>query len=306
MSTNPTNPRREYPNTYAVQDRSSKEEMARLNVQDRFVTAGMGGVLPEQSDPGSLQRILDIGCGTGGWLIQAAKTYPGMTRLVGIDANRHMIEYAREQAKFEQIQDRVEFQVMDALLILEFPKDYFDLANIRFATGFMRTWNWPKLLDEMQRITRPDGVIRIAENDSINANSPALMRLVALLGDALYKAGHLFSEGQTEGTFTHGTGGVAGDLARLLEQYGIQNVQTHSSQIECTAGTPAGQGYAEDLRLAFRTVVPFIQKWSRLPDNYEELYREMVHDMQQPGFVASLGVLTAWGNKPPRTPERES
>ncbi|HLJ33314.1 MAG TPA: hypothetical protein VKU38_06680, partial [Ktedonobacteraceae bacterium] len=104
----------------------------------------------------------------------------------------------------------------------------------------------------------------------------------------------------------HGTGGVAADLARLLEQYGVQNVQTHSTQIECAAGTPAGQGYAEDLRLAFRTVVPFIQKWSRLPDNYEELYREMVHDMQQPGFVASLGVLTAWGNKPPRTPERES
>ncbi|MGH7867502.1 MAG: class I SAM-dependent methyltransferase, partial [Candidatus Dormibacteraceae bacterium] len=143
MSTNPTDPRRQYPSTYAV-DRANQDEITRLAVQDQLFTTGMGGALPEQPDPTIFQRVLDVGCGTGGWLIEAAKTYPTMTRLVGVDVNTRMIEYARAQAVAEQVQDRVEFQVMDALLILEFPKGYFDLANVRFATGYMRTWNWPK------------------------------------------------------------------------------------------------------------------------------------------------------------------
>ncbi|MGH7867503.1 MAG: class I SAM-dependent methyltransferase, partial [Candidatus Dormibacteraceae bacterium] len=190
-------------------------------------------------------------------------------------------------------------------LILEFPKGYFDLANVRLATGFMRTWNWPKLLDELQRITRPGGVIRITEVEGMAANSPALMRLSALTGDAFYKAGHLFAEGETEDTFTRGTAGVAGDLVRLLTQYGVQNVQTRSSKREFLAGTADVQGYAEDMRLGFRTLIPFFRKWSRLPENYETLYQDMLRDMQRPDFSASWNLLTAWGTKSSKVPDRK-
>ena len=265
-----------------------------------MTTTGMGGVLPEQPDPMIFQRVLNVGCGTGGWLIEAAKTYPTMTRLVGVDVSNRMIEYARGKAEEEQVQGRVEFQVMDALLILEFPRGYFDLTNIRFATGYMRTWNWPKLLSELQRITRPGGVIRITEVARVTANSPTLLRLVQLSGDALYKAGHLFSEGKTEDLFSQGTIGVADDLVRLFHQYGLQNVQTRDSLLEFRAGTPSGQSFADDMRLGLRTVVPFIHKWSRLPDDYETLYQQMLSDMQQPDFAASWTVATAWGNKAPK------
>jgi len=299
MSTNPTDPRREYSSTYFA-DRSNQDEMTRLAVQDQMTTIGMGGVLAEQPDPTIFQRVLDVGCGTGGWLIEAAKTYPTMTRLVGVDVNSRLIEYARARAEEKQVQGRVEFQIMDALLILEFPREYFDLTNIRFATGFMRTWNWPKLLSELQRITRSGGVIRITEFERIDSNSPALLRWFQLAGDAFYKAGHLFSEGKTEDLFSQGTTGIASDLARLLHQYGLQNVQTHTSLLEFRAGTAAGQSFVEDLRLVFRTIVPFLHKWSRVPDNYETLYQQMLSDIQQPDFATSWSVLTAWGTRAPK------
>src|SRR6266849_1190813 len=108
MSNPPTDPRREHPSTYFVQDRSNEEELTRVMIQDQLVTAGMGGVLPEQPDPTIFQRILDVGCGTGGWLIEAAKTYATMSLLVGVDVSERMIAYAQAQAEAQQVSDRVQ------------------------------------------------------------------------------------------------------------------------------------------------------------------------------------------------------
>jgi ubiquinone/menaquinone biosynthesis C-methylase UbiE len=81
------------PSTYFVQDKRNKTELTRLAIQDQMLTTAMGGVLPEQPDPTVFRRVLDVACGTGGWLIEAAKAYPTMS-LVGIDISQRMIRYA--------------------------------------------------------------------------------------------------------------------------------------------------------------------------------------------------------------------
>jgi ubiquinone/menaquinone biosynthesis C-methylase UbiE len=175
MST-PTNPRREHPSTYVVQDRSI-EELTRLQIQDQLVTASMGGVLPEQPNPTIFQRVLDVGCGTGGWLIEIAKAYPSVTQLVGVDISEKILEYARAQAVAQQVSDRVQFRAMDALRMLEFPANSFDLVNQRFGMSYLRTWDWPKLLHEFQRVARPDGVIRLTEADMIIQSTSMASRM---------------------------------------------------------------------------------------------------------------------------------
>jgi DNA-binding transcriptional regulator of glucitol operon len=32
-----------------------------------------------------------------------------------------------------------------------------------------------------------------------------------------------------------------------------------------------------------------------VPDDYEEIYQQALKDIQQPGFVATWNILTAWG-----------
>jgi ubiquinone/menaquinone biosynthesis C-methylase UbiE len=287
MTANP--PLRDQPNTYFVQDRSNLDELTRLDIQGQMLTAGMGGVLAEQTDPTIFGRVLDVGCATGGWLIETAKTYPTISRLIGVDISKSMIDHARAQAKAQQVDDRVEFAVMDALLILEFPNGYFDLVNQRMCGSFLRTWEWPKLLGEYRRVTRRGGVIRITEVDkNPESGSAALTRLCRLFAQAYYQAGHRFSPDY----------GVASELERLLRQHGFKNIQTRPHILEHRAGTAEGQLFYEDMSRMFRTTVPFMRKWMKLPEDYDAIYQQALTDMQQPDFVAHWAFLTAWGEAP--------
>jgi ubiquinone/menaquinone biosynthesis C-methylase UbiE len=286
----PLYPRKsESPSTYFVQDRKSEKELTRLAIQDRLITTAMGGVLPEQADPTVFHRVLDVGCGTGGWLIEAAQTYPMMS-LMGIDISQRMIKYARAQANAHQLNDRVEFCVMDALETLEFPAACFDLVNLRFGVSFVRTWDWPRMLGELLRVTRPGGVVRVTDIEAIHqSNSLALMQLLEILQCAFYRAGHLFTQETT---------GVTDHLVRLLDQYGWKQVQMKNHVMEYRAGTVQGEAYYEDIMLGFRTVRPFIQKWGCASKDYEVIYQQALGEMRQPDFLAVANLLTVWGNKP--------
>ncbi len=283
------NHRHEQPSTYFVQDRSHREERRRVQLQDEMLTAMMGGVLPEQPDPTRFHEVLDVGCGCGDWLITAAKTYPTMTRLVGVDISGKMIEYARAQAEAEGVADRVEFHVMDVLSQLDFPNDAFDLVNQRLGISYVRIWDWPNLLQHYQRVLRPHGTIRITECETPQGNSPAFSQISQLFATAFFKAGYVQ---------TTQPDGITALLLPLLEQQGFRQVQMRTHLINYPAGTHEGELYAEDMKHAFRNLLPFFRKWTRVPDNYEELYQQTLTEMQQPGFVGIWNMLTIWG-KPP-------
>jgi ubiquinone/menaquinone biosynthesis C-methylase UbiE len=281
--------RKERSSPYFVEDRKNEEELLRLAIQDRMLTAAMGGVLPEQTDPTIFRRVLDVGCGTGGWAIEAAQAYPTMS-VFGIDISRHIIDYARAQAAAQQVVDRVEFAVMDALLILEFPIGFFDLVNLRLGISFMLTEDWPKMLSEMLRVTRPGGIVRVTDEEVIHtSSSSALTQLFNLLMCAFFRAGHLFEEETT---------GLSAHLAPLLAGHGGQEVQTKAYALEFRAGTPQGQAYYEDVAHAFHTLRPFLKKWGSLSPDCDALMQQALDDVQQSTFCATWNLLTAWGTRP--------
>jgi len=104
----------------------------------------------------------------------------------------------------------------------------------------------------------------------------------------MYRAGHLSSPK---------TSGALSELAHLMGQHGVQDVKTQVHKLEYRFGTPEGQNFYEDMKRLFRTMVPFLQKWTQLPSNYEATYQQMLKEMQEPDFVAAWELLTAWGIK---------
>ncbi len=286
----PSQPAGEHPSTYFVQDRFNQEELTRLKVQDAMLTAGMGGVLAEQTEPDSFRSILDVGCGAGGWLLAVAKAYPETTRLVGVDVSKRMVTTARSLAADEQLEDRVEFQVMDTLRQLDFRDESFDLVNERLGASYLRTWDWPKLLKEFRRVARPEATVRLTEGESIvESSSAALLQLNRLLVQSLYQAGHYFSPDHQ---------GMTNSMVRLMHQHGLRNVQTQVHTLEYHAGSAQASNLYEDTKQLFRTIQPFLHKWTQVPADYEQTYQQMLCEMQQPDFTVTWRLLTVWGLNP--------
>jgi hypothetical protein len=111
-------------------------------------------------------------------------------------------------------------------------------------------------------------------------------------------AGHLFTPDKQ---------GVTSELAPLQQQQGLQQVQTRTYGLEYRASTLEGQQFVKGTGIAFRTVLPFLQKWTRVPDDYEDIYQQALREMHHPDFVATGHLLTAWGTNPPKREQpRES
>ena len=291
--TTPEEPMREHPSTYFVQDRSNEDELTRVKVQDQMITAGMGGPLAEQPDPASFRRVLDIGCGTGGWLTEVARTYPGIELLIGVDISSRFIHYARAQIEDNAaLAQRVEFTTMDALRVLEFPDHFFDLVNERFALSYLRTWDWPKYLTECIRVTHPGGVIRFTECAIADSTSSALNEQGGYLQRAFYQAGHFFTDDSR---------GVINELSNQFTLHGLQNIQTREYTLHFQVGTEQCDLFIQDMTHGIHTTRPFVKKWAQVPHNYDEICKQALREMRLPDFAATWTMLTCWGTTPEQT-----
>jgi ubiquinone/menaquinone biosynthesis C-methylase UbiE len=186
----------------------------------------------------------------------------------------------------EHLEARLEFQAMDALSMLEFPFNYLDLVSIQMGGCTLRTWEWGKLLLEFQRVTRPGGVIRVVEQDFLGeSTSPALNRLTRMLVETFYRAGHLFHAERTS---------LLSEMPRLFQQFGIRDVQVSPYMLEFRATTPGWSEYASHVLPA---LTPFMAKWGRLPEDYDELCQQALTEMMCPNFVTRWRFAVTWGHK---------
>jgi ubiquinone/menaquinone biosynthesis C-methylase UbiE len=273
---------------YAL-DAENAAEMARLMVQDQVLTQAIGGVLPEQTDLSQVHRVLDIGCGPGGWILSLAQAYPQMHG-VGIDISHLMIEYATSLATSQGLTN-TQFQVMDATQPLSFPDNTFDLVNGRIFVGFLSKHQWPTLVQECARITRSGGILRLNEAEWGFTNSTAFDTLSGFIGMAAYRAGHSFSpHGRTVGT--------ANVLRLLLRQAGYQDIQYKVHAVDYSAGTDLHEGNVQDHLVFHKLIQPFfVQMQVATQEELDLLYTQMEAEVQAEEFCALDYYLTVWGRK---------
>nr|BBH91907.1 hypothetical protein KTA_01060 [Thermogemmatispora argillosa] len=275
--------------TYVI-DPENPGELARLTMQERIITEGMGGLFPEGQALPPTARVLDLACGPGGWVLDLAYAYPE-AEVIGVDISPAVVEYASTQAQTRRLAN-ASFQVMNVMEPLAFPDASFDLVNGRLLAGFMLPAAWPRLIAEGYRLLKPGGVLRLTEGELSLTTSPTLSALHELGTRALKLAGQSFSP---DGRHV----GITPVLPRLLRRAGFQDVRLHASAIDWSIDTPAYYSLFKDCMMGLELIRPFLLRAGLIQQGeLERQIQQALAEMQQDDFCALWTLVTVWGQKP--------
>ncbi|KAJ6604807.1 S-adenosyl-L-methionine-dependent methyltransferase [Mycena vulgaris] len=122
---------------------------------------GDGGVAnPEHS--------LDLGCGTGSWMIDAAKEWPNC-EFVGFDLVDIQIPLRTLPPEYASIAERISWVHGNFLTNkLPFEDDEFDHVHIHAISQGVPENKWGILFEEVNRVLRPGGVVEIMEDGKLH------------------------------------------------------------------------------------------------------------------------------------------
>jgi ubiquinone/menaquinone biosynthesis C-methylase UbiE len=275
--------------TYVV-DAESAAEMARLVRQDQLLTQDMGGIFPENPDLSNVQRIVDLACGPGGWVLEVAFRYTDI-EVVGVDISQRMIDYASAKARVQRLSN-ASFQVMNILKPLAFDDASFDLVNTRMIATFMPRDAWPKLFAECLRILRPGGILRFTDVEVGMSNKPAFEKAWNMVEQAMSRANMNFSPNGLHWGIIH-------MLPRFFQQAGLHHIGKMAYAVDFSAGTEIREGFYHDFASGFQSVEPFMEKMRvATVAEWREVYQKALTEMGEEDFCAMWILLTVWGQKP--------
>jgi ubiquinone/menaquinone biosynthesis C-methylase UbiE len=154
-------------------------EYQRLFFQHHFLYQAMGSNVAARIE--IPHQVLDIGCGTGQWVIEIAQQF-AQARVVGIDVVMPPLRVGAAEYP-----SNVLFKQYDVLEGIPFAKDTFDYTHMRYMASSIPEVHWGTIVNEMLRVTRPGGWIEWIESGPIENAPPSIQ----IFWDAWGKLGQL-------------------------------------------------------------------------------------------------------------------
>ncbi|HEU5383360.1 MAG TPA: methyltransferase domain-containing protein [Ktedonobacteraceae bacterium] len=117
------------------------------------------------------RTILDVGSGTGIWVMDMAQQFPD-AHILGVDITLTSLPQSLPKTCL--------FAQADILQGLPFPSCQFDFTHQRLLVGAIPAPRWPEVVRELVRVTRPQGWIELLEvGTTVHHAGPATERLLA-------------------------------------------------------------------------------------------------------------------------------
>lgn len=108
-------------------------------------------------------NILEIGCGTGAMLVEAASHFK--VKLTGADISKHMLKTARQRLMYCGLNSKVDLCLLKADGKLPFPDEHFSMVCAESVLAICDENILPVLLNEVRRVLKPGGLL--LSNDAI-------------------------------------------------------------------------------------------------------------------------------------------
>jgi ubiquinone/menaquinone biosynthesis C-methylase UbiE len=273
-------------------------ERQRLNMQDLFLTPRFDH-LPSQfvprlksakEDP---QVVLDIACGTGGYILALAKEFQkdySHIQLKGYDINREAIAYCQELARNYNNVEFAEMNIIERLpdqsmrVTLDIDDNSADYMFIRLIFAAMPKSCWPSLLQECYRILKPGGVLRIIEQATmLYEHCPVAHELSEIQHKALWLAGRTFSEYETA---------LVPALFRFFRESPFTLVEQKAKFIDFSSGVePEHSTVIQNLQLLIRTLRPLTLAYHvTTAEYYDTRAEQMIKAFEEKDFSGAWGL----------------
>lgn len=128
--------------------------------------------------------VLDVGCGIGTTPCFLAKKFG--CKVVGVDLNEKMVEWSKQRAKKERVEDKVEFRVADAQN-LPFEDETFDVTFSQAVDVLVD--DKQKAVNEYRRVTKQGGYVGLHEGTWLKTPTKEIIDLFIQSYNGVYNAG---------------------------------------------------------------------------------------------------------------------
>jgi ubiquinone/menaquinone biosynthesis C-methylase UbiE len=107
--------------------------------------------------------VVDLACGPGHYALSLLR-YLNYQKLIGVDLSRKMLEVAEKNARLQDLDRQASFQLGDITDMKTFKDNTVDLSSFTDAAHHMSNLDIVgKILREMDRITKPDGLVMLMD-----------------------------------------------------------------------------------------------------------------------------------------------
>jgi ubiquinone/menaquinone biosynthesis C-methylase UbiE len=239
---------------------NDEQEVDRLDLQHymlRYVLKG--NYLVPVAKPA---RILDIGCGTGRWVMEMAQEFP-QAELVGVD-----LKLPGESTTM--FPANCQFQIGNVLEGLSFEDAAFDFVHQRLLLFAVPLLSWQQLVNELVRVTRRGGWIELTEVSPFFQHSGlSTERLLGLIVGAAQQRGLDMS--------------ISQHIGPLLSVSGLKRVGTSTQLIPLGKwGGQLGMMALADIQAIAQAMKPLVTAVTQTtPEEYDSLAKQLEEEVEQ-------------------------
>jgi ubiquinone/menaquinone biosynthesis C-methylase UbiE len=262
----------------------SEAEISRLDFQHYMFRLAFKG---DFSAPIPAPRdILDVACGTGRLARELARRFPE-ANVVGFDINREQIEASLAEGR-DIVPENCTFVYGDALQPFQFYSGAFDFVLARACSAFIPVAQWPLVVGQMARVTRPGGWVELRDFGLVRSKNAALNELTVKFANLA----------QARGIHP----GAGPFLKQYLVAAQLRDVQVTRLTVNSAArrGTRAGQLMLIDYLAVLERITPAVaqsgtdtaQHWQALIGQVRAATRTMPDDQ-----YAEVELTAAYGRR---------